>query len=70
MTQRREWPNAAKWARDDTAYLLQKIITDARTLLKNNDPNIAATGGRIIDNATRARLYLINVGAQVHDDTL
>lgn len=70
MTKPREWPNRARWARDDTATLLQEIITVTRPMLNHPDSNVAACAGRVLDKAQRGIRYLVEVGASIHEDTL
>lgn len=70
MTQPREWPNNARWARDDVAQELQQIIRKARLLQKHDDLSVVAAAGLVIDRAQRAMRYLVEVGATMPEDKL
>ena len=70
MTQPRAWPNKAKWARDDSAVLFQKIVRESRQLLEHQDMKVALAAARMLDHAQRGRSYLVDAGANVRDDEL
>lgn len=69
-TNPREWPNNAKWARDNSAECLQEIVRLTRKLMQHNDITVVASAGHILDYAQRGSRYLLQVGAQVVEDEL
>lgn len=70
MTRARPWPDNAKHTRDDVAALLQQIVRQQRPLLRHPEKTVSTRAGLTIDNAHRAIRLLMQVGAQVQEDSL
>ena len=64
----KKWPHHAKWAADDSATNLQRIINEAKRLLNHPDMEVAARAGRILHYAHTSKNALKAVGAAVAID--
>lgn len=49
MTERKRWPNAAEWAREDSLALAQRGLQKSRTLQEHKDVLVVQTSWQIYE---------------------